>query len=357
MDADGNNQKQLTFAPADPQAQARRSNGVSSWSPNGTRIAFGSSRSGQTEIWVMNADGSDQRQLTTTPGPDGQGSNAPCWSPDGSKILFASNRSGTYQAYVMDADGGNVRQLTQSLPPNFPDTNVPVWSPDGSKIVFSSNRGGGGGFQIYVMDADGGNVRQVTQPLLPDFPDATVPAWPPAPGGKIVFWLGIEHRHGEVFAIDADGGNRRQLTDQPGEENSDNPAWSSDGRHIIFETSRSRVRVETWVMDADGSNERLLFPNGGFGGRLPWQIAPPSLFDGFYRRRRELHPRRIRVSDGDSCRHHQAFPTRLAGTTVQAHESAGTERLAALPRLAGTDQLSNAAGDGLPRGHHYGHRQ
>ncbi|MCI0745220.1 MAG: DPP IV N-terminal domain-containing protein [Verrucomicrobia subdivision 3 bacterium] len=86
MDADGNNQKQLTFAPADPQTQAQWSNGVPAWSPDGTRLAFGSARSGKFEIWVMpapgpqaqvNADGREPQPLTTTPGPDSQGSNAP----------------------------------------------------------------------------------------------------------------------------------------------------------------------------------------------------------------------------------------------------------------------------------------
>lgn len=226
MDADGGNELQLTRLPADADemSQARWSNGVPSWSPDNSRIAFSSARSGQTEIWAMNADGGDQLQLTTTPGADSQGSNAPSWSPDESQIAFASNRSGTFQTYVMDADGGNVRQLTQSLSPDFPDANVPVWSPDGSKIAF---------------------------------------------------WSGIESQHGEIWVMDADGSNRLQLTDGPGQHNSDNPAWSPDGRYIIFETGRSGVRVETWIMNADGSNERLLLPFGYGGGRLPWQLISP----------------------------------------------------------------------------------
>jgi len=224
MDADGGNEKQLTRLPAgaDEMTRARWQNFVPSWSPDNSLIAFSSARSGQTEIWMMNADGSNQRQLTTT--PVSYGSNAPCWSPDGNKILFASNRSGTFQTYVMDANGGNVLQLTQSLPPDFPDANVPVWSPDGRKIAF---------------------------------------------------WSGLENRHGEIWVMDADGGNRLQLTDGPGQSNSDNPAWSPDGRHIIFETNRSGVRVETWIMNADGTNQRLLLPFGVGAGRLPWQLANP----------------------------------------------------------------------------------
>ncbi len=280
VDRDATNRMQVFSS--DPQGGQRRkltnSEGDKagpSWSRDGTRIAFMLRPAGQFEIWVMDADGGNQKQLVTTRAGDNIG---PSWSPDGSKILFFSTRSGSYDIYVIDADGRNERRLTTNTVPIVKGT-VPVvsghpdWSPDGSKIVFSSNRATRKSFQIYVMDADGSNVRQLTQPLLPDFPDATVPAWSPAQGGKIVFWSGIEHRHGEICAMDADGGNRRQLTDQPGGVNSDNPAWSSDGRYIIFGTSRSRVCVETWMMDPDGSNQRLLLPFGHGGGRLPWLAA------------------------------------------------------------------------------------
>ena len=72
-------------------------------------IAFTSERDGNSEIYIMNADGSDPRRLTHDPAYDAW----PTWSPDGSQIAFASNRSGNPDIYVMDADGSNVRQLTQ----------------------------------------------------------------------------------------------------------------------------------------------------------------------------------------------------------------------------------------------------
>ncbi len=259
-DLQGGQVRQLTDSEGDKSGAVR--------SRDGKRIAFAWRPAGQWEIWVMDDDGGNETRLVT-----GAGDNIPSsWSPDGNQILFTSNRNGGggFEIYVVDADGSNERRLTTTVSGfPVPMSASPDWSPDGSQIVFMSNRGGSG-FHIYVMDADGSNVKQLTQPLLPDFPDAAVPAWSPAPGGKIIFWNGIEGRHGEIGVIDADGSNRRQLTDQPGEENNDDPAWSSDGHYIIFTTSRSRVRVETWVMDTDGSNERLLFPNGGFGGRLPW---------------------------------------------------------------------------------------
>ncbi len=223
---------------------------------------------GRSQLFSSDLQGGQVRQLTDS---DGLKSGA-VRSRDGNRIAFAWRPADQWETWVMDADGTNQERLVTGVGDNIPSS----WSPDGSQIVFSSNRHEGDSFQIYIMDADGSNQRQLTQSLLPDFPDATVPAWSPAQGGKIVFWSGIEHRHGEIWVMDADGGNRVQLTDEPGEVNSDNPAWSSDGRYIIFETSRSGVRVETWVMDADGSNERLLFPYGGFGGRLNWHVPEPA---------------------------------------------------------------------------------
>ena len=84
----------------------------------------------------------------------------PAWSPDGTRIAFGSNRDGDRDIYVMDADGGNVQQLTDD-PESDRD---PAWSPDGTRIAFTRNG------DIYVMDADGGNVQ-----LLTDGPDPTAP--------------------------------------------------------------------------------------------------------------------------------------------------------------------------------------
>jgi len=150
MDADGTNVKKLTSNTA--------WDGVPDWSPDGSRIALGSDRDGDLEIYVMDADGSNVVQLTSNTASDG----LPDWSPDGSKIAFVSNREGDGEIYVMDADGTNVVQLTY----NTADDWDPVWSPNGSKIVFYSNKDGD--FEIYVMDADGTNVVQLTYNLIAD---------------------------------------------------------------------------------------------------------------------------------------------------------------------------------------------
>jgi len=153
-----------------------------SYSPDGTQIAFRgdldlAEPSGDEEIYVMNADGTDVRQLTSNADFD----SAPSWSPDGTKIAFEKAAAGTFvpgvpaepgkeaeekDIYVMRADGTHVRRLTDS--PGLDEG--PVWSPDGTKIAFSSDRDGQQ--ELYVMNADGSDPRRLTDnPARDESPD------------------------------------------------------------------------------------------------------------------------------------------------------------------------------------------
>ncbi len=154
MNADGSNLRRLTQDPAE--------DGSPAISPDGSRIVFLTARHDPSsrppfskyEIYVMETDGTNQRRLTTTEAAE----NHPAWSPDGKKILFDADydKDGKYEIYIMnDAGTGVTRLTTTSANDQFAD-----WSPDGTKIAFSSDRKGQ--WDIYVMDADGRNVRALT---------------------------------------------------------------------------------------------------------------------------------------------------------------------------------------------------
>jgi Tol biopolymer transport system component len=113
------------------------------FSPDGARIAFGSSRDGGFEIYVMNADGSHVRRLTESPGVDMR----PAWSPDGRTVAFTSARDGNYEIYAIDAgDGVRPRRITHH--PERDD--FAQWHPDGRRLLTISERAGE--FDLYLMD-------------------------------------------------------------------------------------------------------------------------------------------------------------------------------------------------------------
>jgi TolB protein len=133
-----------------------------SWSPDGSSFAFTSTRYGNQEVCVAQADGSGETRLTSDPALDAH----PAWSPDGSSIAFATDRWGDLEIAMIDRDGKNLRRLTTSGGLD----DYPAWSPDGKQIAFVSTRTGN--LDIHVMDVEGANVRQITSnPGVDNFPD------------------------------------------------------------------------------------------------------------------------------------------------------------------------------------------
>lgn len=212
------------------------------WSPDGTQIAFNTSRDGNWEIYLQNADGSQQR-LTY----DERQNLSPAWSPDGNKIAFSSYDGwhGDVEIYVIERDTDGVWGTPTNLT-NYAAAGdfKPSWSPDG-KIVFNSYRDGNG--EVYVMNADGSSPTRLTTTPEDDH-DA---AWSPD-GSKIAFTKGTvgDPSTYEVYVMNADGSGQTNLTQNtmPDFE----AAWSPDGSKIAFSSDRFGDR-HVFVMDADGT--------------------------------------------------------------------------------------------------------
>jgi TolB protein len=127
-------------------------------SPDGSKIAFSSDRSGNAMIYVMNSDGSNVKRLTIA----GKYNSTPAWSPDGKRIAFAGADPRNFDIFIMDADGTNMQRLTSAKTARgtMASNEDPSFSPDGRNILFRSNRTGK--FQLYVVGVDGENEHRIT---------------------------------------------------------------------------------------------------------------------------------------------------------------------------------------------------
>jgi Tol biopolymer transport system component len=139
-----------------PILQDSASNIQPALSPDRTRIAFSSNRSGSFDLYIMDADGQNLRRLTTEPGNEGE----PAWTPDGIQIVYTATTGTTAQITIVPAEGGASRRLTSTSSGN----HSPSISPDGRNIAFISARDGNQ--EVYAMDLDGSNQRRLTNTSL-----------------------------------------------------------------------------------------------------------------------------------------------------------------------------------------------
>ena len=207
------------------------------------KVIFSSKRDGNEEIYIMNADGTEQSNITQNPASDG----LPAWSPDGSQIAFVSDRNGELDIFVMNTDGTGLQNLTNSP---FVDTS-PIWSPDGSQIAFISDRDGQ--TEIYLMNADGTQQTRLTTNLN----TKGEPSWSPD-GKNIAFtYNDFENYNWDIYIVNIETYAVARLTDDP--EVDASPSWSPDSAYIYFMSERNRGR-SLYRMYPDGSEEVQVIP-------------------------------------------------------------------------------------------------
>lgn len=220
MDYDGSNVKQLT--------SNLSLDLYSSWSPDSKSVVFYSSRTGNNEIWAIDVDGTNIRQLTNNLSWDGN----PAWGPDG-RIAFTSTRTGNLTIFLMEADGSNLVQLTMGEG----NSDTPAWSPDGRYLVFASSRSGD--WQLWKMDLETNDYYQLTNDVHIErappenvCPNLMAASW--SPDGSIIAYHSYSDGNGGIWLMDADGTNKTKLVTS---SKSDyySPSWSPDGSKITFQ--------------------------------------------------------------------------------------------------------------------------
>jgi Tol biopolymer transport system component len=229
MNADGGRQRRLSHggpsgtssSPADLFFQIQPA-----WSPDGTSIAFSSKRTGTSQIYVMRADGTGSKPLTSVK----PGASQPSWSPDGKQVAFVENDPGF--VYVMRADGTGIH----SLGANVANESDPAWSPDGSRLAVVRRTPGTDVTELWTARPDGAGLRQVTKLGAA----VASPTWSPD-GRRIAFASNLRHRF-DIYVVNADGSGLRRLTTSTSDDVE--PNWSPDGKLIVFSRDGAIATVD-----------------------------------------------------------------------------------------------------------------
>ncbi len=235
-----------------------------------SRIGFISDRAGGSELWVMDWDGANPKQLTK----HGAIALAPAWSPDGRRLVFTSFLRGTPALFVLTPQEGYLRLLYDKGGVN----SSASFSPDGKRIAFASSNDGN--TDIFVVTVEGGTPQRLTSARGID----TQPAW--APNGRQIAFTSTRSGSPQIYLMDADGSNVRRLTFDGGFH--DEATWANDGTRLACTTkvgdrfqiaTIDTITGEQGVIPGPGNNESPCFsPDGSMLAFSSDRTGSPQIF-------------------------------------------------------------------------------
>jgi TolB protein len=244
-----------TIGLAYPLTHAQNLDG--SYAPDGRRMVYVSIIAGREQLFVMNAEGGGQRQLTS----DDADHEDPAWSPDGTRIAFVRIHGGHKIIHLIDPEGHRLEPLT----PPTQSAIHPSWSPDSRRILYCTDDDlrppAKNESQIYAIDLATHRVATLASGGVNTYPNLS------PDGRRLLFRRMVGDLNSEVFVADADGSHPRNLSNHPAFDGW--PAWSPDGRRIAFASNRNAA-YQIFVMDPDGGNVRLVANTEGRATAPHW---------------------------------------------------------------------------------------
>jgi hypothetical protein len=284
MNPDGTSKRQLTPGSLAPEDNCGNGDEEPAVSVKG-ELVFTRTVNGRQEVWKMGSAGGRATQLTTAAVPCSDAfSENPSWSPDGNRIIFTSSRNkwdSDEDLWIMNSDGTKQRKLFGDG--NW-DESEAFFSPDGSKIVFVREPRWDCGSDLWMMNSDGTNAHPITWGGYYNCRSNEHPSW--SPDGQWVAFTSDDTCSGddEVVVLDVNGNNWYQLTNSyyDGGDGSSQPSWSPDGSQMVFMSDRYGQGDDLYILDLYNGDQWRIDPNPTIELAQPaWGRAPKPATSSF----------------------------------------------------------------------------